>query len=253
MQKLLIPLLLNSWLLANCTTEEEQKAFKLWSLTIHQKDDQKKIDALEKASKICPLPQIAVDGNIAYFTIYKEERDSKKLKNLESENAKLEINQTHIINNQKKINRLFGREQESGLKAIEEQNGVYSADILFKKNSATLQTRDSRLIEEILEKIKSEVDEHSDALFGFEGGASSDGNASYNQRLSQRRANALKNYMVSQDSKLQYHIETSAKGERNIICKGGFLAEVNPRTNEAECITQEDREASRRVIIRRKK
>ena len=253
---IVVSTLLSSILLANCTQEQEQKAIKIWKETIFEKDNQKKIDMLQKANGYCELPQIAVDGNIAYYyTLSKKELKNRttELEKLEIENSKLSgVDNNHIKNNQRKIDILFGRELTEGLRAVTEIGGEYRANILFKKNSDKIEASNRSHIEEIIEQFNEVVKENSNAIFTLEGGASSEGEASYNQRLSQKRADALKKYIVLEDRDLKKHIEIESKGEQNLVCEGDFLPEVNPNTGEAECITQEDRDASRRVTIRRK-
>ncbi len=256
MKKTLLPLLFSSILFADCTLEEEQRAIGLWELTKHQKDNQEKFDELIKANDICPLARIAVDANIIKFSsLSEQERQDKReeIKELEMENTNLNLNDNnHIINNQKKIDRLLHKMvKEEGLKAVEEIGGVYHADIRFKKNSHTIEP--DATINEIFEKIKSEVKKDSNALFAFEGGASSEGTATYNKNLSRKRANAVKDYIVSRNNSLRKHIKIDALGERSLVCEGDFLPEINPRTGEAECITEEDKLASRRVTIRRER
>jgi len=242
--------------LADCTPRERQESEMFWKQSIHQESNPvQKLKTLESAYQKCPLDKVAIDRYITYvFTLSKSDRKNpeiiESLHQVELKNQNLDVPIEHINNNQKKINTLLGRSMEGTLKAVEEVGGVYRADIRFDYNSAVL--KKSRIVTNIIDKIMSEIEQHPNAIFGLEGGASSEGSADYNKKLSKRRAEALKSAITNSNPNLSSHINTYANGETTLVCEGGFAPEVDSSGN-ARCITKEDKEASRRVTIRRER
>jgi outer membrane protein OmpA-like peptidoglycan-associated protein len=227
-----------------------------WKQSIHQEDNHtQKLKTLETAYKRCPLEKIIVDKYITLvYTLSPKDRTTQEviqnLLDMEMRNQDLDVSQKHIVNNQKKITFLLGRSTEGTLKAVEEVGGIYRADITFDYDSTTL--KNSTLVTEIIDKISNEISKSSNATFGLAGGASSDGSASYNKILSQKRADALKEAILKRNPSFDKNINTYDNGETDLVCEGGFAPEVN-ENNETKCITKEDKEASRRVTIRREK
>ena len=256
MKRLIIPILLTNLLLADCTSKQKREAEMFWRQSIHQESNpQEKFKTLETAYNRCPLAKIEVDKDIAYlYTLSPKERKSaknrKKLYNAEMKNQDLDVSINHITNNQKKINSLLGRDTEGTLKAVEKIEGIYRADITFGYNSSKLKS--SRVLTQVIDKISSEISKNSNAIFGLEGGASSEGSASYNITLSKKRAEALKSAILKQYPIFGTNIKIYANGEKEIICKGGFAPEIDSSGN-SRCITTEDKEASRRVTIKRER
>jgi len=254
MKNIILPLTITTTLFATtCNQTQIKEANIYWQQSIFQESNIKqKLKTLNSAYKKCPLPKIVIDRQIAYIsTLSPKERNSKEVREdlatLERLNEQLKnVSHTHIKNNQKKIDILLNKAKGNSLKAIEEAEGVYRADIRFDYNSTKL--KKTPLLSKVIEKISSEIDKHPTALFELEGGASSEGSATYNKKLSKKRAESLKRAI---GAKYANHISISANGENGIVCEGGFLAEVDATTGEAKCITKEDKEASRRVTIRR--
>jgi outer membrane protein OmpA-like peptidoglycan-associated protein len=244
----------------NCSEEESKEANRLWRESIHIKDYNKKIAKLKEASKHCKLMRIVVDGKLAYYqTLSKKDLNNtqvkKELFKLRRINSNLKIDRNHKINNNIIINNLLGlkNEQLTGtMKALEDVGGLYSADIRFYKNSYRISNKEATEIKRLSQKIVQEVDKDPNALFAFIGGASSEGNADYNNWLSRKRADSLKRYIEQKYPNLRDNIVIYAKGESELVCVGGFLPVVN-NNGEAKCITEEDKEASRRVTIRRER
>ena len=254
MKNIILPLTITTTLFATiCNQTQSKEANMYWQQSIFQEGNIKqKLKTLNSAYEKCPLQKIAIDRQIAYIsTLSPKERNSKEVREdlfkLEkiSERQK-DVSIKHIKENQKKITILLKRPKGNGLRAVEEVGGVYRADIRFDYDSAKL--KKTPLLSKVIEKISSEIDKHPNALFELEGGASSEGSATYNKNLSKKRAESLKRAI---GAKYANHISISDNGENGIVCEGGFLAEVDATTGEAKCITKEDKEASRRVTIRR--
>ena len=84
--------------------------------------------------------------------------------------------------------------------------------ILFAINSAALDTEDKTT----LEKIKVLLEEYPKTMITVEGYASKDGSESYNQKLSEERAAAVKAYFVSKNIDVQ-RINTLGFGENRTV------------------------------------
>ena len=248
-------MLLSSVLFADCTPRQKSEAEMIWKQSIHQESNpQMKLKTLNSAYQKCALAKIAVDRYITYVsTLSPKERRDKEIVNalhkVEGKNQEIDTSITHRENNQKKINLLLGKEIDGTLKAVEEVDGIYRADIRFDYDSAKLE--DTSLIREIIQKIASEIAKKPNAIFGLEGGASSKGSADYNKALSKRRAESLKDAILKQYPNFGDNINTYGNGEEELVCEGGFAPEIDEHTGESRCITKEDKEASQRVTIRR--
>jgi len=281
MKRTLLPLLLSSVLFANCTPEQESEAMKIWKESIH-KESRTKLKLLDQAKRVCPLEVIDVDMKIIEAT---NAPTLAQLKYLKNANNLLSLDaeyQAHKYNNGKQIDQLFldyftrekeelkhkkgifdthkndilnqrikilkGQTSGNTLKAIGKLGGTYRADLLFDKAQYTI--KDYTLTQKIIDAIHEEVQKDSNALFGLEGGASSEGSSSFNKRLSDNRAKALEKEILKAYPNYKKNIKTFAMGESELVCEGGLLPEKNPQ-GEYECLTQENREKSRRVSIRR--
>ena len=84
--------------------------------------------------------------------------------------------------------------------------------ILFAINSAALDTEDKTT----LDKIKVLLEEYPKTMITVEGYASKDGSESYNQKLSEERAAAVKAYFVSKNIDVQ-RINTLGFGENRTV------------------------------------
>ena len=253
MKRTLLPLLFSSVLYADCTPQNEQRAIKLWKESIHQENNiTQKFATLNRASSICPLNRIYIDEQI--ILAQNGQLSKEQIKKLNELNSRLDtIPQQHKDNNTRKLNELLGIRYDNTLRAVEEIGGVYRTDITFEKNRSDIYAKNSSsTIQKIIDKIDQEVTKDKNALFVLEGGASSEGNPEYNKKLSQRRADALKEAILKQYPKYAPNIETRANGESELVCEGDYLPEEDSSGNFT-CITKEDREASRRVTIRRER
>lgn len=248
-------MILSSVLFADCTARQKSEAEMIWKQSIHQDSTPKrKLKTLSSAYQKCALEKIAIDKYIAYvYTLSPKERKNQEivdtLYKIEKKNQELSTSVEHRGNNQRKINFLLGKEIDGTLKAVEEVNGVYNADIRFDYDSAKL--KNIPLVKEIIQKIASEISKKPNAIFGLEGGASSKGKADYNKKLSKRRAESLKNAILKQYPNFEDNIRVYGNGENGLVCEGGFVPEIDENTGEGRCITKEDKEASQRVTIRR--
>ncbi len=250
---IVISTLLSSILLANCTPQEEQKAIQIWKQSIHQESDlNQKLSTLNKAFRICPLERIDIDKQI--ILAQGGLLTSKKIEELNERNSQMDsIPQLHKDNNAKKLNELLGIRFDNTLRAVEEIGGEYRIDITFEVNRYDVHTKNSSSkIQEIIDKITEEIKKDKNALFGLEGGASSEGTPQDNKELSKRRAIALKQVILKKYPKYSQNIKIYANGESELVCEGEFLPEEDSSGNYT-CITKEDKEASRRVTIRRER
>jgi len=281
MKRTLLPLLFSSVLFADCTAEQEQRAMKIWEESIH-KSDSYKLKLLNKAEKICSLEIIEMDKKIIDAT---KTPTLNKLKYLKNANNLLTIDakyRSHKYNNGKKIDELFlnyfikeqkklknkkglfnthqrevltqridtlkGKPLKNSLKAVTEIGGTYKADLLFEKSQYTIKNK--RLSQQIIEVIHKAVEQDNNALFGLEGGASSEGLSSFNKKLSKNRGEALEKEILKIYPQYKKNIRVFAMGESELVCEGDLLPEKNSK-GEYECLSKENREKSRRVSIRR--
>lgn len=287
MTKILLLLSLTVTIYAKCTDSQYQNAIHIWGNSIHKKGTQKR-NLLTKANNACPnIPIVSLDlkileaehssSNNKTFehlknlsnTLYIEdtERQIKHkyntaimvnvlwLKYLEKKEAKLAsqkgLDITAITICRQQIKQLKSkRSTDDILKAISTIGGLYKADLLFDKNKFKIKNKP--LAQDIISTIHAELKNNKDALFGLEGGASSEGNAAYNNTLSKNRAKSLKSMILNQYPQYKNNIKVFAAGESQLVCEAGLLPEINPQ-GEYQCITKEDREKSRRVSIRRVK
>lgn len=286
MTKILLSLALTVTIYAECTQSQYNNAIDIWGDSIHTKGN-KKINLLTKANNACPnIPIVLLDlkileaehnssSNMDTFknlknlsnTLYIDdtERQIKHkynsaiiinvlwLKYLEKREAKLSsqkgINTTELATCRKHIEQLKSkRSTDDLLKAISNIGGLYKADLLFDKNKFKIKNKS--LAQDIIATIHAELKNNKNALFGLEGGASSEGSALYNNTLSKNRAESLKSMILKRYPQYRNNIKVFAVGESQLVCEGGLLPEINPQ-GEYQCITKEDREKSRRVSIRR--
>ena len=253
MKKALLPLLFSSVLFADCTVQEEERANKLWKQSIHQESNlNQKLSTLNKAFTICPLERIDIDKQIVLAQ--GGLLTPKKIGELNERNSQMDnIPQLHKDNNAKKLNELLGIRFDNTLRAVEEIGGEYRTDITFEVNRSDVYTKNSSSkIKEIIDKITEEVEKDKNAIFGLEGGASSEGTPKANKLLSKKRSEALETAILKKYPEYAQNIQTHANGESELVCEGEFLPEEDSSGNYT-CITKEDKDASRRVTIRREK
>lgn len=89
----------------------------------------------------------------------------------------------------------------------------------FAFNRATLQDQDKAKLDEFAKVMRAH---HSDALVTVEGFADPAGSTSYNKRLGERRADAVRNYLVNNDGMDARQVRAVSYGEaRNRQVKPG--------------------------------
>ncbi len=115
-------------------------------------------------------------------------------------------------------------------KAVDTLNG-YAKSIYFNFNKATFKPG----VTDILDKVVEVMQKYNKVNFAIEGHTDSVGSAVYNQKMSQRRANAVLNYLVKKG------IST------NRLSAKGFGKDKPVATNK----TKEGRAENRRVEIKR--
>ena len=281
MKKLLIPIFLSSWLLADCSIKQEDKAFEIWQKSIHKQESQK-LKLLNQALSICEDLEVAyVDRLLIKAKKNPNQEILSEIKNRTNHLALSPEFSTHKENLNRENNQLFlnlfrKKEKEiksqkgfisngnlnfleeqikslesspvAGVKAVTKVGGTYKADLLFDKNKFNI--KNHSLSQEIIDVVHQEVEKNSSALFGLEGGASSEGATAHNKKLSKNRGNALAKAILKKYPSYKTNIKVFAMGESQLVCEKGLLPERNTQ-GEYECITQEDREKSRRVTVRR--
>jgi peptidoglycan-associated lipoprotein len=80
----------------------------------------------------------------------------------------------------------------------------------FAFDQATLQDQDKAMLDEFAKVMRAH---HSDALVTVEGFADPAGSAAYNKRLGQKRANAVRNYLVNNDGMSAGQVRAVSYGE----------------------------------------
>jgi len=80
----------------------------------------------------------------------------------------------------------------------------------FAFNQATLQDQDKAMLDEFAKVMRAH---HSDALVTVEGLADPAGSTAYNKRLGQKRANAVRDYLVNNDGMAASQVRAVSYGE----------------------------------------
>jgi len=80
----------------------------------------------------------------------------------------------------------------------------------FAFNQATLQDQDKAMLDEFAKVMRAH---HSDALVTVEGFADPAGSTAYNKRLGQKRANAVRDYLVNNDGMAASQVRAVSYGE----------------------------------------
>lgn len=80
----------------------------------------------------------------------------------------------------------------------------------FAFNQATLQDQDKAMLDEFAKVMRAH---HSDALVTVEGFADPAGSTAYNKRLGQKRANAVRDYLVNNDGMAATQVRAVSYGE----------------------------------------
>lgn len=96
------------------------------------------------------------------------------------------------------------------------QKMSFSADALFAFDKSVLKPEGKRMLNDLVRQVNGGTYDHIAAT----GHADRFGSAGYNQKLSERRANAVKDYLVSRDV-LASRIDAEGKGETQPITKAG--------------------------------
>lgn len=275
MKTLFLPLLLTGSLLAECSLQQEEKAMEIWKQSIHKNNSQK-LKLLNQAQKICDdLDVVYVDKLLIRTTNNTNIKNLKELKNrgnalalatefhIHKWNIRKQTNQLFLKyfkqlqakksfvqdpNIAKNIQRLESQPKGNNVKAVTEIGGTYKADLLFSVGKFNI--KDKQITQEIIDVIYQEVQLDDLALFGLEGGASSEGKTVANKLLSKNRGNALSKAILKQYPSYAKNIKVFAMGESQLVCEGDLLPEKDSK-GEYQCLTKEDREKSRRVSIRR--
>ena len=275
MKKLLIPIFLSSLLFADCSI-----AKRIWQQSIH-KSEAKKLKLLNQALSICPHLEVAyVDKLLIEAKKHPTEEILMDIKNkanhltlpaefsthkwnIEQENSQLFLDYfrdkktkiktkkgflTEDLNFLDKQIKSLETSPVAGVKAVTKIGGTYKANLLFDKDKFKI--KNHTLAQEIIDVIHQEVENDSTALFGLEGGASSEGSTAHNKELSKNRGDELANAILKKYPSYKVNIKVFAMGESQLVCEKGLLPERNSK-GEYECITKEDREKSRKVTIRR--
>lgn len=286
--KLWIYIFLTTMIWADCSSTQREDAIGLWQSSLHEKNLDKKSSLLDKAiDKGCDYDFIILDRFIlkAKREIDElREEDIEALKNMKNDlkfpqkllsldqidrhrfnigkdidNLFVQYYENQIKSNrtkslsfenkkwQEQINRLNAPFSEQSFKAITRIGGSYKVDLLFDVGKSII--KNDNLVKRIIKVIDEEISSTPETIFGLEGGASSEGSAKLNQKLSKARANALAKEIFKKYPNYRDNIKISAMGESQLVCEGGLLPEENTK-GEYECLTVEDKIKSRRVAIR---
>jgi outer membrane protein OmpA-like peptidoglycan-associated protein len=96
---------------------------------------------------------------------------------------------------------------------LEAEGRVTTRGILFATNSDRIRPESTPTLKEIGEMLT----DHADLWLSIEGHTDSDGDETYNQELSQRRAAAVKAYLVESFAIEENRLETAGFGESNPV------------------------------------
>lgn len=270
-------LLLSELVFANCT-----KAENFFAKSRDESNVNKKVALIKKAQKICKLPQIDIEmerlkinhllkleqleGLEIELNKLKSATDTKdglpyefrfntkrqiqemfkrlymKQKNMRGKKS-FNPNGANIKNLDYKLEILGKKLDKSDMKSLDDIGGLYQSNLKFLKNKSAI-TNFSEA-KELKAKMREIIADNPNALFSVTGYASSEGDYSYNEKLSKKRAETFVNYSGHINSIKAFH-----KGEAFLICFDELIPEED-ENNEYRCINGEDRDASRRVEIRR--
>ena len=280
----LITGVLSTLLLADvCSEAEKIQSAKIFADSRDEKID-RRIDLLEKAKKICSLPRIEIEieklllsdmisaellqGIEDRLTIISNRNDKleSKLYALKINNAReidklfkklymkqydlkhtkgFMLNPNEIKNLDKKLADFNQKLDTNDKKSLLKVGGLYKSDLRFNKNKFAIRNKSEA--NELVAVMKEIVQDNPKAFFTVTGYASSGGTKEHNKILSDNRATSFADF-----SKLGEHIKIFSKGETSLVCKDGLLPEPD-ENGEYRCTTSEDKDASRRVQIRRVK
>lgn len=139
-------------------------------------------------------------------------------------------------------------EEEKGslLRGAEVAPRSINLSITFLKNKTTLTSegkRQAKALKKALQELQRENTQGKITIIGY---TDTDGMASYNQSLSQRRAKYIRDF-VQKNNNLS--IITKGRGERSPICADEFET-ITENNGEYSCADREDKFSSRRVEIK---
>ena len=281
MKKTLLPLLLSSVLFADCTPQQEQRANTLWKES-RKMQGMEKITLLNKAEENCSMSKITVDIHI--YTINKHlDKNNLPLKSLSFLTERISIVQSMNSNlstknkesykstNSHMIDKLKSKLREK--KQERNENKLISIDrfknpsvdeikkgakrgfaipipLEFSHNKDVVINNSN--INKLAKALHELVLEDENSTFIITGYASGRGKPNYNQKLSENRAYNTKLYIEEKYPKIKGRIDSSGKGETDLICSEGF-AEDSQGDGNHECLTGiENENSTRRVEVIKK-
>jgi outer membrane protein OmpA-like peptidoglycan-associated protein len=147
-----------------------------------------------------------------------------------------------------KTDDLGGRSQNlagniSDLKVKESSTEIkidLAADVLFDFDKATIRPSAAQALKQVASIIRS----NSNRAVRIDGYTDSKGSNPYNQRLSERRARSVRNWLIAKDALNNVNFETQGFGARNPVA---------PNTNPDGSDNPDGRQKNRRVEITVKK
>jgi outer membrane protein OmpA-like peptidoglycan-associated protein len=110
--------------------------------------------------------------------------------------------------------------QKSGGKAV-------SMEINFEKNSYRLSRRATQILDVVGTSLND--DRLKNFLFTIEGHTDASGNAGYNMKLSEKRARAVKDYLVTRYNVEPSRLKALGKGEEELLLENDPYAPKNRR------------------------
>jgi len=281
MKRLLIPIVLSQMLLADCTLQEEDKANRLWKESRNMQYGEKKFTKIKEALGICSMKKIEID---AYIYIINKNLNStdlslEKLNDIEEKitevrsmnnnlltnvNVNFKDNNSKILNqlneklvdlkikfetNKKKLSVLNSFKDLSVEDIKKEAKRGESISIIINFSNNISSVKESQNINNLAKAIYEILKEDSNSEFTITGYASSKGEHTYNQKLSEKRAYNVSRYIQKKYQNTNGHIKTYGKGESVLICNNGY-SEDSDGDGEYVCIGgTENESSSRRVEI----
>lgn len=264
-------MLLSHFILADCTSQQEQQAKTLWQESRTMQYGIEKYHKLQKASSLCSLDEIEID--IQIFLIQSEldgdNLSSKKLDKLDKSLSTLYSMNNFSFSSTKRENstkiqelkdrlaniRLKVETNEQKLAQINEYLNPKGRNKGFGKgekipipiqfNNGGSRVRGNKNINYLTNRIKNTLRKNPNAKFTITGYASSKGRASVNKRISKKRAINTKAYIERSIPK-GHIVKVEGKGESNLICNTGYGTNIGG--NEYRCIGGVENEASSRRV-----
>ena len=200
------------------------------------------INALDKcpdeyavANNGCPQAEVKVDKDTDGDGVVDSADNCPKIKGLPTNDGcpLPDSDNDGIVDSADKCPKVPGLESNNGCpfdEVLDLELSILTEDILFDSGNANFRQDSYPVLIKIIEMMK----QYPDVQFKIEGHTDSVGNFESNKRLSQTRANAVRNYLIN-----------GGVLSKNIVSSEGF-GEIKPKASN---LTKEGRRKNRRVEV----